>query len=826
VDGEGDGVTERSVFDLDLLIDRSGDSYRARVLRSPAGEGQAVTFRRPFSDLELENFLLRMGRSRGRTRRIESAPVIAAKEFGGRLFAAVFTGQVGECLHRSVDRAQDYDATLRIRLRLSDCPELADIPWEFLYDKDDDWFIALSDVTPVVRYVQLAAQPRPLRVALPLRVLAIRSEPSDHPSLDLETEWAQVMASLSEFTESGAITVTELAAPTLSELRRALLRERFHVLHYMGHGGFTAEHGGVLLFTDQAGRGAPVTGEHLSVMLRDHTSLRLAVLNACEAGRTDAADPFGGIADTLVRRGIPAVIAMQFEISDTAAIEFAPALYGALAAGRSVDAAVAEARKAIYAVSPLEWATPVLHLRADNAHLFDIPQPASPSPRGQSHSPNQPGDTPAQQYPVAEAETALIVALAQALIRSVDGGGQPGGDDAYQALKARILRKYPGATASIERLEEDPYSEERQAALAAILHDLGGTNDQELRQLADQLMAAIHHGRSDSELDPDSAYAYPGDQVTQTKRLVGIRVINQTFGEHIQRVSDLRSSHPMDHSSLLASNISRARDVPVQVRDQVASLHKRIRQIIGQVAASIEDSHYRDVESSVQDLPSHGERERATKLVQADKEICTSYETLRLTVDYFSELNLQVLEQTEREASPQRQGQMMFGNAIMIYEFADFMIDFIRGFSPGGLTELESLHEETLERIHRAKTEQERLKARARHDDIEASVSASVLDNLRQRDGALEVLQQGWQSYVAQTRQLHERIATVQDRIPTLELIRDNARLQLDVLDLVAMLRFLRQNDEAIRAAVRTVQGLRLVPLTSDRIRRLLEINH
>ena len=91
------------------------------------------------------------------------------------------------------------------------------------------------------------------------------------------------MTALREFTDSGAITVTDLAAPTLSELRRALLRERFHVLHYMGHGGFTAEDGGVLLFTDQAGRGAPVTGEQLSVMLRDHTSLRLAVLNACEA---------------------------------------------------------------------------------------------------------------------------------------------------------------------------------------------------------------------------------------------------------------------------------------------------------------------------------------------------------------------------------------------------------------------------------------------------------------------------------------------------------------------------------------------------------------
>jgi hypothetical protein len=104
-------MAERAFFDLDLLIDRYGDGYRARVLRSPAGDGQTLTFDRPFGDLELENFLLKMGRSRGRTRRIESAPVTAAKQFGGRLFSAVFTGQVRECLRRSVDHAHDEGAT-------------------------------------------------------------------------------------------------------------------------------------------------------------------------------------------------------------------------------------------------------------------------------------------------------------------------------------------------------------------------------------------------------------------------------------------------------------------------------------------------------------------------------------------------------------------------------------------------------------------------------------------------------------------------------------------------------------------------------------------
>jgi uncharacterized protein len=109
----------------------------------------------------------------------------------------------------------------------------------------------------------------------------------------------------------------------------------------------------------------------------------LAVLNSCLGGRTDPADPHAGLADILVRREIPAVIAMQFEVTDRVAAEFAPALYGALAAGRPVDAAVAEARKAMYAISPVEWATPVLYLRGDNALLFDIMGEAPPAGHSQ-----------------------------------------------------------------------------------------------------------------------------------------------------------------------------------------------------------------------------------------------------------------------------------------------------------------------------------------------------------------------------------------------------------------------------------------------------------
>jgi hypothetical protein len=457
-------------LDLDLLFARTERGFQVKVLRSPAGEGQSAAFTAPFTDLELENFGLKVGRSRARTRRIEAAPVSAAKEFGGRLFDAVFADEVRECLRRSLDQAKDQQATLRIRLRLTDCPELANLPWELLYDASDDSFVALSVGTPVVRYLQLPEPPRAVRVSLPLQVLVIRSEPIDYPPLDLDDEWAQISASVQELTDSGLVAFTVLSAPTLSELRRALLRGEFHVMHYMGHGGFDLDTGGVLLFTDRDGRGVAVTAADLGVILRDHSSMRLAVLNACEGARSDPADPFAGVAETLVRRGVPAVVAMQYEFSDIAAIEFAPALYGALAAGLPVDGAVTEARKAVYAVSPLEWATPVLHMRAEDAQLFSLvgaPQPtpphkADPGPRKDSPLPtSQAGPDPvAQSEPIGDSRRAgssapggaatadRVAATAVISIRRRKGGVRSEGIYAYWVLidgnRAGKLR--PGAT--------------------------------------------------------------------------------------------------------------------------------------------------------------------------------------------------------------------------------------------------------------------------------------------------------------------------------------------------------------------------------------------
>jgi hypothetical protein len=128
------------------------------------------------------------------------------------------------------------------------------------------------------------------------------------------------------------------------------------------------------LVTGTDGASVPLPATQLGRLRADHGSLRLAVLNACDGARGDEASRFSSTAAVLMRRGLPAVVAMQHPVSDDAAIEFSREFYGGLAGGLPVDGAVAEGRKAmsLLAGGAFEWGTPVLHMRSADGRLFDL----------------------------------------------------------------------------------------------------------------------------------------------------------------------------------------------------------------------------------------------------------------------------------------------------------------------------------------------------------------------------------------------------------------------------------------------------------------------
>ncbi len=161
-----------------------------------------------------------------------------------------------------------------------------------------------------------------------------------------------------------------------------LLRQGFHIWHFVGHGGFRSDgRTAALAFEDANSDCEWVSAMELGILL-NRNSVRLIVLNACESGRL-ATEPFRTLAPALIRGQVPAVIAMQFEVPDVAARAFAGEFYQALAEGFPIDACVTEGRKAVMGAVGLDhadWGIPVVYTRAPDGRLFDLPASAPAQP--------------------------------------------------------------------------------------------------------------------------------------------------------------------------------------------------------------------------------------------------------------------------------------------------------------------------------------------------------------------------------------------------------------------------------------------------------------
>jgi hypothetical protein len=348
-----------SYLDLDLKVEPVGEVYRVSV-QAPAGEDAVDNVTLP---AEL------------RQRPVDAS---ADRRVGEQLYEAVFREGVEDTLLRSLDQARESGKGLRIRLRLGRAPKLIDLPWELLRTPKRNQFFALNSRTPIIRYLEQPEPISPLSVVSPVRVLVMVANPPGTGKLDVGAELEKLRQGTAAAVAGGFVVLDQVREPTLSSLTDHLRETDCHVFHFIGHGGFLqGEEVGALVMQDDEGDTRLVTGEVLGNLLwgyeRDLEPPRLVVLNACEGAKTGNADPFAGVAEALVQQGMPAVVAMQTEVTNRAAISFAEGFYRALSNGAPVEFALGQARWAIYTdANEREWVTPVLYTRLPDGKLFDV----------------------------------------------------------------------------------------------------------------------------------------------------------------------------------------------------------------------------------------------------------------------------------------------------------------------------------------------------------------------------------------------------------------------------------------------------------------------
>ncbi len=177
-------------------------------------------------------------------------------------------------------------------------------------------------------------RPAPPGSAGPLKILAAVAAPDETKTanvpLDVEAEMQAVLDAVGEVAGHPRAQVRILEVASLAQIREALRRDRYHVLHLSAHG--SAE---TVELEDEDGSPVTVTADALKAVLRQAgRPLPLIVLSSCSGGSAAAQ----AMAASLAGHGADRVIAMLAPVTDGYATQLARCLYQELAAGPDLPA--------------------------------------------------------------------------------------------------------------------------------------------------------------------------------------------------------------------------------------------------------------------------------------------------------------------------------------------------------------------------------------------------------------------------------------------------------------------------------------------------------
>lgn len=316
------------------------------------------------------------------------------------LFNLLFHGDIRKELERTYnvfdkERNPALDSRLLPRFRLvlkfhSNAKNLAAYPWEFLFMPkqnyaDGGFFLAGEDTELILtRFVPGAVTMEKIAPDEKLRILVAYCQPSDLPMINGKDVIAKIKAYIGS---AGNIDIQDVENLTYSELKEAIQEYKPHIFHFVGHG----EKGGIFVkMTEQEIREhhalyrekkeSKKLAPNLAPTLFTAPKPKLVFLESCEGAKSDEGAGLSNAALELVYCGIPAVVAMQYEIENGDALRFSNRFYSLISNGVPIDEAVTQGRREL-ATNPehregVGWndrrfGTPVLYLQTKNAVIVE-----------------------------------------------------------------------------------------------------------------------------------------------------------------------------------------------------------------------------------------------------------------------------------------------------------------------------------------------------------------------------------------------------------------------------------------------------------------------
>lgn len=299
----------------------------------------------------------------------------------GTSLAEKFFGDEGvrEMWASVTSAAQAAAATLRLRLLISpSAAELNGVYWEALRDpKDANAPLFTGENLLFSRYLS-ASEMRPvnLRPQGELRALVFVANPSDLAeyklaAVDVAGEIARAREALAKLsTPLEVVPAQDGQHATLNTLMERL-RDGCDIVYFAAHG--TLANGEPFLWLENdEGKADKISAAQLAVRMRELAQQpRLIVLASCQSAGKGNGQTLQAFGPRLAQAGVPAVLAMQGNISMDSVKKFMPIFFEELLRDGQIDRALAVARGSIRDAHDF-W-MPVLFMRLQNGKIWYVP---------------------------------------------------------------------------------------------------------------------------------------------------------------------------------------------------------------------------------------------------------------------------------------------------------------------------------------------------------------------------------------------------------------------------------------------------------------------
>jgi len=310
----------------------------------------------------------------------------ALRDIGSQLWNGLIAGEVTAAFQQLADSANGEI----IHLRLDLPPEVAVLPWESLYNEREEGFLATSQNFVIIRdpssHIRVRALPE--RESGSLRILVAIPQGS---GLNVELEWHNISTSLSRLGDNAKVDRLD-GIITPDVLSESISAGDYDVFHFIGHGRSDEDGNVQIRLNAESGvnREHWIDGETFATNFQG-SNIRLVVLNSCQSGEISPDRSLSGLGPYLMRKGVPAIVAMQYEVPDDVSIKFADAFYRALISAEhagecwyAVNRARLTVRNNQKQSTSRGFVTPVLYLAPNSEKLFELdlkahaPEPAPP----------------------------------------------------------------------------------------------------------------------------------------------------------------------------------------------------------------------------------------------------------------------------------------------------------------------------------------------------------------------------------------------------------------------------------------------------------------